>query len=151
MNIKVNDNVLVLTGKYKGKQGKVLATFPKKGTVVVEGVAIVHKHEKARKANETSRIVTEESPIDASNVMVVCEKCGKPTRVGYKFIDGKKVRVCKKDGCGAVLDKAYVKKSKAKVEEEKTEAPKKRTRKRSAKVETKTETVESTSAVTGEE
>ena len=151
MNIKVNDNVLVITGKYKGKQGKVLATFPKKGTVVVEGVAIVHKHEKARKANETSRIVTEESPIDASNVEIVCDKCGKATRVGHSFIDGKKFRVCKK--CGAVLDKAYVKKSKAKTaEEEKAEAPKKRTRKRSAKTaENQKETAESTSAVTGEE
>ncbi len=153
MNIKVNDNVLVLTGKYKGKQGKVLATFPKKGTVVVEGVAIVHKHEKARKANETSRIVTEESPIDASNVEIVCDKCGKATRVGHSIVDGKKIRICKK--CGASLDKAFVKKSKTKeVEAEKTEAPKKRTRKRSAKnenAENQTETVESTSAVTGEE
>ncbi len=153
MNIKVNDNVLVITGKYKGKQGKVLATSPKNGTVVVEGVAIVHKHEKARKANETSRIVTEESPIDVSNVEIVCDKCGKATRVGHMFIDGKKVRVCKK--CNAVLDKAYVKKSKAKAAEEpKTEAPKKRTRKRSAKNEAaanETETAESTSAVTGEE
>ncbi len=132
MKVKVNDNVLVLTGKYKGKQGKVLKTYPKDGKVIVEGVSLVHKHEKARKANETSRIVTEEAPIDVSNVEVVCDKCGKATRVGHIFIDGKKVRVCKK--CGAALDKAYVKKAKAKAtEEEKTEAPKKRTRKRSAK------------------
>ncbi len=134
MNIKVNDNVLVLTGKYKGKQGKVLATFPKNNTVVVEGVAIVHKHEKARKSNETSRIVTEESPIDASNVEVVCDKCGKATRVAHSELNGKKVRICKK--CGAVLDKAYAKKAKkAEPAPEKTEAPKKRTRKRSAKSE----------------
>lgn len=133
MNVKVNDNVLVLTGKYKGKQGKVLKTDPKKGTVIVEGVAIVHKHEKARKANETSRIVTEESPIDVSNVEIVCDKCGKPTRVGHTFVDGKKVRVCKK--CGASLDKAYVKKVKGKAAEAAAaeEAPKKRTRKRSQK------------------
>ncbi len=152
MKIKVNDNVLVLTGKYKGKQGKVLATQPGRNKVVVEGVAIVHKHEKARKANETSKIVTEESPIDASNVAVVCAKCGKATRVGHAMVDGKKVRVCKK--CGAVLDTAYVKKAKAAkaVEETKEEAPKKRTRKRSQKAaENQTETVESTSAVTGEE
>ena len=132
MEIKVNDNVLVLTGKYKGKQGKVLATFPKNNTVVVEGVAIVHKHEKARKTTDTSRIVTEEGPIDVSNVMIVCDKCGKATRVAHSEVDGKKVRVCKK--CGAVLDKAYAKKSKkAAPVEEKAEAPKKRTRKRSAK------------------
>ncbi len=134
MNIKVNDNVLVLTGKYKGKQGKVLATFPKNNTVVVEGVAIVHKHEKARKANETSKIVTEEAPIDVSNVEIVCDKCGKATRVGHTVVEGKRVRVCKK--CGAVLDKAYAKKAKkAAPAEVKEEAPKKRTRKRSQKSE----------------
>ncbi len=152
MKVKVNDTVLVITGKYKGKQGKVLATSPKNGTVTVEGVNIQHKHEKARKANETSKIVTVEGPVDVSNVEVVCDKCGKATRVGHAVIDGKKVRVCKK--CGAVLDKAYVKKSKAAAAEEaKAEAPKKRTRKRSAKAaEPAAEaSVESTSAVTGEE
>ena len=85
MEIKVNDNVLVLTGKYKGKQGKVLATFPKNNTVVVEGVAIVHKHEKARKANENSKIVTEEAPIDVSNVEIVCDKCGKAAAPSFHF------------------------------------------------------------------
>lgn len=130
MKVKVNDNVLVLTGKYKGKQGKVLKTDPKAGKVVVEGVNIVSKHEKARRANETSKIVTEEAFIDASNVEVVCDKCGKATRVAHSVVDGKKVRVCKK--CGATLDKAYTKKSKSKPVEE-AEAPKKRTRKRSQK------------------
>lgn len=158
MNVKVNDTVLVITGKYKGKQGKVLAAFPKMNKVVVEGVGIVHKHEKARKANENSKIVTEESPIDVSNVEVVCAKCGKATRVGYTVVNGKKVRVCKK--CGEVLEKAAsVKKSKKSASKEtpKEEAPKKRTRKRSAKAaaesaepETKSEsTVESTPADTG--
>ncbi len=132
MNVKVNDTVLVITGKYKGKQGKVLAANPKADTVIVEGVNIVHKHEKARKANETSKIVTEESPINVSNVEVVCDKCGKATRVGHSLLDGKKIRICKK--CGASLDKAFVKKQKAKAAEE-TEAPKKRTRKRSQKAE----------------
>ena len=133
MKVKVNDNVLVLTGKYKGKQGKVLKTYPAEGRVVVEGVNIVHKHEKARKANETSRIVTEEAPIDVSNVEVVCDACGKPTRVGHTVIDGKKVRTCKK--CGASLDKAYVKKVKAQQAAAQEETPKKRTRKRSKKAE----------------
>ena len=135
MNVKVNDTVLVITGKYKGKQGKVLAAYPKNNRVIVEGVNIVHKLEKARKANETSRIVTEEAPIDVSNVEVVCDKCGKATRVAHSLADGKKVRICKK--CGATLDKAYVKKSKAK-EVEETEAPKKRTRKRTKKTEGET-------------
>lgn len=141
MNVKVNDTVLVITGKYKGKQGKVLATNPKDETVIVENVAIVHKHEKARKSTDTSRIVKEESPIHVSNVEVVCDKCGKATRVGHIEVNGKKVRVCKK--CNAVLDKAYVKKAKgAAAVEEKAEAPKKRTRKRSAKTEEKEKTVE---------
>ena len=135
MNVKVNDTVLVITGKYKGKQGKVLAAYPKNNRVIVEGVNIVHKHEKARKANETSRIVTEEAPIDVSNVEVVCDKCGKATRIAHSLADGKKVRICKK--CGATLDKAYVKKSKAK-EVEETEAPKTRTRKRTKKTEGET-------------
>ena len=131
MNIKVNDNVLVLTGKYKGKQGKVLATYPKAGKVIVEGVNLVHKHEKARRANETSKIVTEEAPIDVSNVELVCDKCGKATRIAHSEKDGKNIRVCKK--CGASLDKAFVKKSKKSAEEVKEEPPKTRKRKRSAK------------------
>lgn len=141
MNVKVNDTVLVITGKYKGKQGKVLATYPKDNRVIVEGVNIVHKHEKARKTTDTSRIVTEEAPIDVSNVEVVCDKCGKATRVGHTLSDGKKVRVCKK--CGAVLDKAFVKKNRKAQEEVKEEAPKKRTRKRSQKAAEATEAAES--------
>ena len=104
MNVKVNDNVLVIAGKDKGKQGKVLATSPKANTVVVEGVRIQKKHEKARKANETSKIVEAPGPIDASNVMLQCPKCNKATRTGKKVLDdGKKVRFCKK--CGEILDK----------------------------------------------
>ena len=136
MNVKVNDNVLVIAGKDKGVQGKVLATSPKANTVTVEGVRVQVKHEKARKANETSKIVEVPGPIDVSNVMVVCPTCGKATRVKHNVVDGKKVRVC---GCGAVLDKAYSKKAaKAAAAEE---APKKRARKRTAKTET-TETNE---------
>ena len=127
MNVKVNDNVLVIAGKDKGVQGKVLATSPKANTVTVEGVRIQKKHQKARRANETSKIVEVPGPIDASNVKVVCPSCGKATRVKHAVVDGKKVRVC---ACGAVLDKAYAKKAKAAVAEE---APKKRTRKRAVK------------------
>ena len=134
MNVKLNDNVLVLTGKDKGKTGRVIATSPKAGTVTVEGVNIIKKHQKARKATDVSGVIKKEAAIDASNVMVICDKCGKATRVKHAFVevDGKtkKVRVCK---CGAVLDKAYKKPSKAAAEE--TAAPKKRTRKRTAKAE----------------
>ena len=137
MNVKVNDNVLVIAGKDKGVQGKVLATSPKANTVTVEGVRVQVKHEKARRANETSKKVEVPGPIDASNVMVVCPTCGKATRVKHAEVDGKKVRVCK---CGAVLDKGYAKKA-AKVAEVVEEAPKKRTRKRAVKAEA-TETTE---------
>ena len=136
MNVKVNDNVLVIAGKDKGVQGKVLATSPKANTVEVEGVRIQKKHQKARKANETSKIVEVPGPIDASNVMVVCPVCKKATRVKHNVVDGKKVRVCE---CGAVLDKAYSKKAAAKAAEAATEAPKKRTRKRAAKAEAEAE------------
>ncbi len=130
MNVKLNDNVLVITGKDAGKQGRVLATSPKHGKVVVEGVNVQKKAKKARRANEQSQIVEKEGAIDVSNVMVVCDACNKPVRVKHSVVDGKKVRVCPK--CGAVLDKAYAGKKGAKAAETK-EAPKKRTRKRAAK------------------
>lgn len=130
MNVKLNDNVLVITGKYAGKQGKVIATSPKSGTVVVEGVNIRKKAQKARKANEVSKIVEVEGPIDVSNVMVVCPSCDKAVRVKYNFEGKLKHRVCPK--CGAVLDKAYAGKVK---NAKKDEAPKKRVRKRAKKEE----------------
>lgn len=137
MNVKLNDNVVVITGKDAGKQGKVIATSPKNNTVTVEGINIQSKAQKARKANETSQIVKKEGAIDASNVMVVCAGCGKGVRVKHQVVDGKKVRVCGK--CGAVLDTAYAGKGKGKAAEVK-EAPKKRTRKRAAKAEQAAET-----------
>jgi large subunit ribosomal protein L24 len=139
MNVKLNDNVLVITGKYAGKQGKVIATSPKNGKVTVQGINIQKKAQKARKANETSKIIEKEGAIDVSNVMVVCEACDKAIRVKHSVVDGKKVRVCPK--CGAILDKAYAGKG-AKAAEVK-EAPKKRTRKRTSKKEAdKTATAE---------
>ena len=141
MNVKINDNVLVIAGKDKGVQGKVLATSPKANTVTVEGVRILKKHQKARKANETSKIEEMPGPIDVSNVMVVCPACGKATRVHHNVVDGKKVRVCK---CGAVLDKAYSKKAAKAAAAVAEEAPKKRTRKRAAKTEAPVESVENT-------
>lgn len=130
MNVKLNDNVLVITGKYAGKQGKVVATSPKNGTVIVEGVNVHKKAQKARKANEVSKIADIEAPIDVSNVMVVCDACSKATRVKHTVVDGKKVRVCGK--CGAVLDKAYAGKA---AKAAKKEEPKKRVRKRAKKEE----------------
>ena len=138
MNVKVNDNVLVIAGKDKGVQGKVLATSPKANTVTVEGVRVQKKHQKARRANESSQIKEVPGPIDVSNVMIVCPVCGKATRVKHNVVDGKKVRVCAKKECGAVLDKAYSKKAAKAVAAAAEEAPKKRTRKRAVKAEAET-------------
>ena len=101
MNIKKDDKVVVLSGKDKGKQGKVLVADPKGLKVVVEGVNVATKHQKPRKQGEEGGIIKVETPIYACKVMVVCPKCGKPTRVAHKLEGGKKVRVCKK--CGAEL------------------------------------------------
>ena len=131
MNVKVNDNVLVITGKYAGKQGKVIACSPKSGKVTVEGVNIHKKSKKARKGNEVSQIVEIEAPLDVSNVMVVCPSCAKAIRVKHSLLDGKKHRVCPK--CGAGLDKAYSGKAAAKAS--KAEAAPKRVRKRAKKEE----------------
>ena len=102
MNIRKNDKVVVLSGRDKGKQGEVLRAMPKEGKVVVQGVSVATKHQKARKQGEESSIIKVETPIYACKVMVVCPKCSKPTRVAQKLTaEGKKVRVCKH--CGAEL------------------------------------------------
>ena len=101
MNIKTGDTVVLLTGneKYRGKSGKVLAVSPKEDKVIVEGINVVKKHVKPRKAGDPSGIIETEAAIYASKVQLVCPKCGKPTRVGHKiYDDGKKDRVCKKCG-----------------------------------------------------
>ena len=103
MVVKSKDTVVVISGKDKGAKGKVVAAAPKTGKVVVEGVAMVTKHQKARAQGQQGGIIHKEAYIDASNVMLVCKKCGKATRVSKKVLDdGKKVRVCKK--CGAQID-----------------------------------------------
>ena len=99
MNIKKDDKVIVLSGKDKGKQGKVLSADPKARKVVVEGVNVATKHQKPMKQGQDGGIIKVETPIYVSKVQLVCPKCGKGTRVGHKIADGKKVRVCKK--CGA--------------------------------------------------
>ena len=101
MSIRKDDLVVVLSGKDKGKQGKVLEVMPKSGKVVVEKINVVTCHVKPRKQGEEGGIVKREAAIYASKVQVVCPKCDKGTRVAYKVTDGKKVRVCKK--CGAEI------------------------------------------------
>ena len=101
MNIKKGDTIVVLSGKDKGKQGKVLEVMPKSGKVVVEKVNVVSRHTKPRKQGEEGGITQREAAIYASKVQVVCPKSGKGTRVAYVIKDGKKARICKK--CGAEL------------------------------------------------
>ena len=97
MKIKKNDTVLVITGKDKGKTGKVLKAIPSENRVVVEGVNIQTKHEKA-KQDVPAQIVKVEGPIDASNVLYYDKKAGKGTRIGYKVENGHKKRISKKTG-----------------------------------------------------
>ena len=100
MHVKKGDKVVVLSGKDKGKEGTVLVAKPSEGKVIVEGVAIVKKATRPNAQNQQGGIIEKEAAIDASNVMVICPKCGKPSRMGHDADDnGKKVRVCKK--CGA--------------------------------------------------
>ena len=102
MNIKKDDKVIVLSGKDKGKQGRVMSADPKNGKVIVEGVNVAKRHLKPRKPGEEGGIIKKETPIYASKVMRVCPKCGKPTREAHKFLkDGTKERVCKK--CGETI------------------------------------------------
>ena len=101
MNVKKGDTVIVLSGKDKGKQGKVLGTVPSEAKVVVEGINMVTGHVKPRKQGEAGGIVQREAAMYASKVQVVCPKCNKGTRIAHKIENGKKSRVCKH--CGAEL------------------------------------------------
>lgn len=100
LHVKTGDTVMIISGKDKGKTGKVLEVSPKEGKVIVEGRNIVTKHLKPRRMGEQGGIVKAESAIYACKVMPVCPKCGKATRVGHVIKDDKKVRVCKHAGCG---------------------------------------------------
>ncbi len=101
MKVKKGDNVIVLSGKDKGKKGKVVKSMPKLEKVVVEGINIRKRHIKPRRQGEKGQIIERPAPIHVSNVMVICSKCNKPTRIGYKIYKDGKSRVCKK--CEAVL------------------------------------------------
>jgi large subunit ribosomal protein L24 len=103
MHVKKGDSVKVISGKDKGKEGKILEAYPSSNRVLVEGVNMVKKHAKPSQANPQGGILNQEAAIHASNVMPVDPKTGEPTRVGYKVEKNKKVRVAKKSG--EVLDK----------------------------------------------
>ena len=103
MKIRKNDNVVITAGKDKGKKGKVRRAFPKEGKLVVEGVNMIKRHSRARRAARQSGIIELEAPLHASNVMLLCNKCGKPTRIGFRYLDdSRRVRVCR--SCQEVID-----------------------------------------------
>jgi large subunit ribosomal protein L24 len=103
--IRKNDNVVVMTGKDRGKRGRVVRVVPDKNRLIVEGVNVIKRHTKANpQKNVKGGVVEREAPLHASNVQLVCPECGKPTRIGKKILgDGRKVRVCRK--CEGVVDK----------------------------------------------
>jgi large subunit ribosomal protein L24 len=97
MKVNKNDTVLVVSGNDKGKKGKVLKVFPVKERIIVEGVHFIKRHTKKSNKNPQGGIVEKEGSINASNVMVICGRCNKPTRIGRKRLeDGKHARICKK-------------------------------------------------------
>ena len=96
MKIKQGDQVLVISGKDRGKKGKVIQVFPKKSRILVEGVNLRKKHVKPKRTGEKGQIVEMPGAIHISNTKLICPKCSKPTRVGYRIIEKRKYRVCKK-------------------------------------------------------
>jgi large subunit ribosomal protein L24 len=103
MSIKKGDTVLVITGKDAGRKGKVLKVIPRDNRVVVEGINKAKKHQRPSRAIPQGGILQIEAPLNISNVMLLCTKCNKPTRIAKRFLEnGTKVRVCK--NCGEVLD-----------------------------------------------
>ena len=101
MKLRKGDRVKVLTGKDKGKDGEIMRVIPSAGRVIVDGVNVAKKHQRQTRATMQAGIIDKDMPVDASNVAIMCDKCG-PTRIGYRFDDnGKKIRICKK--CGGDL------------------------------------------------
>lgn len=103
MKIQKNDNVLVIAGKDKGKKGKVRFVYPKHEQILIEGINLVKRHLRASGQMRQAGIIEREAPMRAANVMLLCNKCNHPARIGYRFLgEGKKVRFCR--SCGEVID-----------------------------------------------
>jgi len=98
MKIRKGDTVSIISGKDRGKTGKVLKALPKERRLLIEGVNLRKKHIRPKKEGEKGQIIKTPSPIDVSNVKIICSKCGEPTRAGYRIEDDKKYRICKKCG-----------------------------------------------------
>ena len=104
LHVKKGDTVSILSGKDKGKHGKIITAMPAAGKVIVEGVNKVKRHSKPSLKTPQGGIITKEMPLHACKVQLVCPACNKPTRIAHKQVNGKNVRVCKK--CGEVVDQA---------------------------------------------
>jgi len=103
MKIRKNDTVLVIAGKDKGKKGKVRFAYPKEERLLVEGINFIKRHTRAKGVVRQAGIIEREAPIHVSDVMLLCNRCNHPTRVGFRFLeDGRKVRICR--SCGEVID-----------------------------------------------
>ena len=103
MQIRKNDSVMVISGKERGKTGKVLRVNPKEDAFIIERINVVKRHTKPRGPQQAGGIVEKEASIPASNIMIMCDKCNAPVRIGKKILsDGNKVRVCRR--CGEALD-----------------------------------------------
>jgi len=102
MKIKKGDNVIIIAGKDKGRRGKVLRVLPKEGKIVVENINRIIKHVRPKKQGEKGQRVEMSVPFNISNVKLICPKCGKPTRVGYRILSKNKVRICRK--CKEIVD-----------------------------------------------
>ncbi|MGQ0742964.1 MAG: 50S ribosomal protein L24 [Acidimicrobiales bacterium] len=98
MKLRKGDKVRVLTGKDRGKEGEIITAIPAENKVVVQGVNIAKRHQRALKATMSAGIIDREMPISASNVALICPETHKPTRVGYRFEDGGKVRISRRSG-----------------------------------------------------
>jgi large subunit ribosomal protein L24 len=103
VQIRKNDSVMVITGKERGKTGKVLRVLPDKDAIIIERINLVKRHSKPRGPQQPGGIVEKEASIHVSNLMIMCDKCNAPVRVGKKVLsDGKKIRICRR--CGEALE-----------------------------------------------
>ncbi|MEK6692529.1 MAG: 50S ribosomal protein L24 [Nitrospirota bacterium] len=103
-SVRKNDSVMVITGKDKGKKGRVLSVYPERGRVIVEKLNMIKKHQKPTQKQKQGGIIEKEGSIHISNVMLLCGRCEKPTRVSFNILEGgKKIRVCKR--CGEAIDR----------------------------------------------
>ena len=102
LHVKKGDTVQILSGKDKGKQGKIISAFPSDSKVIVEGVNKVKRHSKPSLKVPNGGIISKEMPLHACKVQLVCPSCNKPTRIAHKSLNGKNARVCKK--CGEVIE-----------------------------------------------